>query len=98
AQPLLVSPHYLCSSVFICGYSSDRQATRMYSHVDTPRLAPRQVEAQPGRNPAEAARRALERVRKALVDFRPGSPLSPRSLRLALALPQEQPDLETTRL
>ncbi len=38
----------------------------MYDRTEAPRIARRQAEALPGRNPLEAARRALERVRRTL--------------------------------
>jgi hypothetical protein len=70
----------------------------MYDRTESPRVARRQAEALPGRNPEEAARRALERVRKALTAFRPGMPLDGASLSAALAATLTQPAAEAERL
>jgi tetratricopeptide (TPR) repeat protein len=70
----------------------------MYHGTETPRIARRQVEAIPGRDPVEAARIALDRVRKTLTAFRPGVPLDPAALRAVLSEMQLPQEFEVERL
>ena len=69
----------------------------MYDPSQVPRVARRQTEPIPGRDPAEAARRALERVRRTLTAFRPGLPLDAAALRAALSCALLEPAAEAER-
>ncbi len=70
----------------------------MYHGAEIPRVARRQDESLPGRCPDEAARRALERVRKVLTAFRPGMPFDAGLLRAALNTARPEPEAEAERL
>jgi tetratricopeptide (TPR) repeat protein len=70
----------------------------MYDRADVPRVARRQTESLPGRNPEDGVRRAVGRVRKVLTAFRPGLPLDSGVLRTALNTTLPQPESEAERL